>query len=247
MTLTLQPPEADRAPPTILIRANLLPEEITEARRGGKVRRIVLAALAVFTATLAAWYGLALIQTANAQADLNDSQDQVQRLTKQQNGFADVIAAKNGSDAIRTQLAAALAGDLAWSRLLTDLQKVAPAGVQLTAVTGSATPAVPVAPVDPAGSASPDPAAAAAAAAAAATAAAAAAAAPVGTLSLTGLGPNKLVVAAYVDALGTVKGLSNAYLGSATVQDGKLQFIVRLDITSAALDGRYALPSGSPS
>jgi Tfp pilus assembly protein PilN len=232
MTTAPQPPEAHRAPPTILITANLLPEEIIEARRGRKVRRIVVAALAAFTVIVAAWYGLATLQTANAQAELYSSQAQVRDLTRQQNDFAEVVAARAGSDAIRAQLAGALAGDLSWSRLLIDLQKVAPAGVQVTAVSGTVTPLAPGAPVS---SASPAP------------AALPAAAPPIGTLTVTGVGINKLVVAAYVDALGMVKGLSNPYLGSATIQEGKLRFIVRLDITPAALGGRYTMPSGNPS
>jgi hypothetical protein len=55
-------------------------------------------------------------------------------------------------------------------------------------------------------------------------------------------------VAAYVDALGKIKGLGNPLLGDMTRQEGLLRFTVRLDLTSAGLGGsRYSSGGGTGS
>jgi Tfp pilus assembly protein PilN len=243
MTTTLTSPEpAASAQPAVrmLPTANLLPVEVVENRRTRKVRRAVLVALGVFVLLLAGWYGYAKYQTSIARSDLTSVEDDVQRLLRQQNDFKEVVTAQAESRAIRTQLSALLADDLQWSRLLRSLQAAAPRGVQVTGVSGVITTR--------------------------AADGAPAAAAPggatggqteqlpstsgekaVGTLTVTGSGTSKVTVAAYVDALGKVSGLGNPLFGGANLQDGMLQFSVRLDITASALSGRYTKNSGAAS
>jgi hypothetical protein len=239
MATTLKPPvpaaPAGRAPRVPSIAANLLPVEIVESRRVRKVRRIVLSALVVFALLLGAWFGLARYQTSEARQNLRLAENDVQRLTRQQQAFATVVAVQAESQAIRKQLAALLADDLRWARLFSSLRKAAPADVRITAAYGSL--------------------AAAATGATSGGGAASGGAVPqlpgtsgeklIGTFTVTGSGATKTAVAAYVDALGNIPGLANPYLGDASEQDGAVQFTVRLDITNAALGGRYTPKSKS--
>jgi hypothetical protein len=234
MATTLKPPvpaapagRAPRVPPTA---ANLLPVEIIESRRLRKVRRLVLSALAVFALLLGAWFGQASYQTSQARQSLRAAESDVQRLTRQQGAFATVVAVQAESQAIRKQLAVLLANDLRWARLFSSLRKAAPAEVRLTAAygslasgaTGAASGGGSTAPQLPGATGDK----------------------PIGTFTVTGSGATKTAVAAYVDALGNLPGLANPFLGDANEQDGTVQFTVRLDITSAALGGRYTPRGG---
>ena len=62
----------------------------------------------------------------------------------------------------------------------------------------------------------------------------------VGTLTVTGTGTSKAVIAAYVDALAKLSRVANPLLGEVTLQETGWQYSIRLDITKSALGGRYA-------
>jgi Tfp pilus assembly protein PilN len=241
MATTLRPPEraasAERAPRPLLIAANLLPVEIVESRRGRKVKRIVLCALVGFVALLAAWYALASYQTSTARSSLRGVQDDAQRLVAQQHAFDEVVGIQAESRAISTALSFLLADDLQWSRLLSSLQKAAPKDVPLTSVSGalrSSTTTTTTTTTTTSSGASGS-----GSSAAAAQLPGTSGEESIGTLTITGSGNSKATVAAYVDALGKVPGLGNPLLGDATLQNGALQFTVRVDITASALGGRY--------
>ncbi len=210
------------------IAANLLPPEIAASRRVRGTRRVVVIALAVFAVLLGVWYGATSHQTSNARSDLNAAEDDAQRLVRQQRAFSEVVAIRAESRAIRVQLAALLASDLQWARLLTSVRNVAPKGVEVTGINSAL-------------------AATASAGAGAATAGAAgdsqfpnaSGEKSIGTLTVTGSGTSKVAVAAYVDALSKVPGVENPLLSDATVQNGEVQFTVRANVTRAALGGRY--------
>jgi Tfp pilus assembly protein PilN len=213
----------DRELRILPIAANLLPMEIVESRRSRKVRRLVLSALAGFVAVLAGWYVTASYQTSVAQDNVSNAENEAQALVRQQRTFADLVNTQAQEKAISAQLSELFATDLQWSQLLAQVQAAAPAGVKISSVSGlvgeagkapSAT-SVPVAP----GS-------------------------PVGTITVSGAGPSKGAVAAYLDALGRVPGLADPLLQSATEQDNKVQFTARVAITRAALGGRYGPKSG---
>jgi Tfp pilus assembly protein PilN len=205
------------------IAADLLPVEVFEARRGRQVRRFVLGALAVFTLLLGGWYAVATYQTVVARNALEGAQDDAQRLTLRQRAYADLVTAQAESTAINSQLAALMADDLQWAKLLSSLQDAAPSGVRLTGVTGALSTGT------AAGTSTGTPANA------------------IGSLNLTGTAGTKALVAAYVDALGKVAGVANPLLGDITTQGTTLNFTIRMDIMKAALGGRYTKPSTAPS
>lgn len=234
MTATLSnEAKAGERPPLLSIAANLLPPEIVQARHSRRVRRTVASLLAAFAALLVAWYGLVAYETSQAQHRLADAQTDLQNLQRQQSSYAELIGTQAAIKTIGAQLTALLADDLQWSRLFASLQDAAPPGVEVTGVSGAlvsktkqgTNQAAPTpAPGGRPGARGPR---------------------PVGTLTVSGRGPSKPVVAGYVDALATVPGLANPLLSDVTAQTGAVQFSVRLDIMSTALGGRYTSPSPS--
>jgi Tfp pilus assembly protein PilN len=209
----------------LTIAANLLPPEIVESRRGRTVRRIVVSALALFTVLLGAWYGAASYQTSLARDDLSNTRSDVDRLSRQQRSFAELIKTQNESRAIGTQLSSLLATDLQWAQLLSSLRQAAPQGVQLTSVSGGL--------------------------ASATGGGAATSQLPntsgqklIGTLTVNGSAPSKAAVADYLDALAKVQGLGNPLLEKVDEEGKPVSFIMRVDITGAALGGRYPSPNG---
>jgi Tfp pilus assembly protein PilN len=221
--VAVAPPVANplRVPPII---ADLLPLEINDSRRTRKIRRIVVSALAALVVVVVAWYALATYQMLMAQRNLTDAETSVQRLTRQQKTFSQLVTTQAASKAIGAQLTALLAQDLQWSVLLASLRNAAPSGIQVTGVNGAM-----LAPENIAagtGSSSDS-----------------TAAKPIGALVVTGKGVSKAAVAAYVDSLAKVSGLGNPLLGDATEVDHSVQFTVRVDITKDAIGGRYTKKS----
>jgi Tfp pilus assembly protein PilN len=209
------------APRTLAIAVNLLPPEIVESRHGRRVRRIVVSALAAFTALLAGWYSLASYQTSVARDDLSSAQRNVERLSRLQKPFAELISAQNESRMINAQLSSLLAGDLQWAHLLSALRAAAPTGVQVATVTG--------------GLASPDGGSGSGSSRLPNTSGQKV----VGALAVTGSAPSKATVAEYLDALAKVPGLANPLLDRVTESKTTVEFSLRLDITSPVLGGRY--------
>jgi Tfp pilus assembly protein PilN len=209
------------------IGADLLPVEIIDTRRTRKVRRTVITAVAGFTVFLAAWYGLALFETSTATDNLTQAEDNVQALTRQQRDYTELVGLQAESKKVNQQLQSLLGDDLQWSRLLSSLQAVAPAGISVTGVTA----ALKVASVTP-GTNTEMP--------------TGASGTPIGTVTITGKGSSKTVIAAYVDALAKVPGVANALPGDISQQQAGLSFSVHMDITKAVLGGRYSTtPAGT--
>lgn len=198
------------------ISADLLPVEITAARRTRTVRRSVIASLTAFAVVLAGWYGLAVHQTRSASTDLANAQKNTHKFINRQREFDKLVKVQKDAKVINDQLSALMAKDLQWSRLLQSLQTAAPEGITITGVTAALTvdassPKSGVEPTD-----------------------------TIGTLTLGGVGTTKKVIAAYVDALARVNGVANALPGDVTQQTSGLQFSVHMDITKAALGGRFS-------
>jgi Tfp pilus assembly protein PilN len=224
MTATLNPAGHavdERSLRVPAICAELLPVEIIEARRTRRIRRVVVVAVAGFAAILAVWYGLAVIETSAATDDLGRAQDNVQALTRQQRNYTELVTVQAESERIGAQLRELLADDLQWSKLLSSLQAAAPKGVTITGITAALNTdgAAPQA-----GTGLPS----------------TTTSKSIGALTTNGVGTDKTVIAAYVDALGKVSGVGNPLLGDVTQQEKGLVFSVQLDITAAALGGRYA-------
>ena len=209
------------------VAANLLPVEIVEARRSRKIRRFVTSGLVAVVVLLAGWFVFAAYQTSVARDDLANAQAEAEVLVRQQHGYADVVNTQAQSHAIEGQLSALFAGDLDWATVVGEVQGAAPGGVTVSGVSGltgadkatgaTAPGGTSDTPVDPN---------------------------PVGSITITGTGPSKAAVAAYVDALSAVPGLANAYLTTATEQGKTVQFTIRVEIVRAALGSRFAPKSG---
>jgi hypothetical protein len=207
--------------------AELLPVEIIEARRTRRVRRVVVVAVAGFAAFLAVWYGIAVVETSAATDDLSRAQDNVQTLTRQQRNYTELVTVQADSARVGAQLKELLADDLQWSKLLSSLQAAAPKGITITGVTAALETGDSAAKAQtglPSTTTNKS----------------------IGALTTTGKGADKTVIAAYVDALGKVNGVGNPLLGDVTQQEDGLAFSVRMDITTAALGGRYS-PTPTPS
>ena len=205
------------------ISADLLPVEITAARRTRAVRRAVIASVAAFAVVLAGWYALAIQETRAAAKDLAQAQKGVHAFTSRQRNFDDLVEVQKQSKIINDQLSSLMAKDLQWSRLLQALQSAAPDGITITGMTAALTTDE-TAGSSANGTTDTD---------------------AIGTLTLGGVGTTKNVIAAYVDALARVNGVENALPGDVTQQSSGLQFSVHMDITKAALGGRFTKTAGA--
>lgn len=237
---------SSRIPPVV---ANLLPAEIVEARRYTRSRRTTIVLVIVVALGLAGWFGQATYATAEAQDRLNRAQDTVTALSGQQRTFSDLIDAQTQAALIDRQLADLMAEDLPWSAFLGALQEVAPNGIAVTAVFGTLLSSADVE-VGSAGEAAATETTDTTETAGGEVVEEPGAATPaeettVGTLTITAIGTDEMTCAAYIDALEGVPGLTNAALSDATHQDGLVHFTVKLDLTGAALGGRYTTSSAS--
>jgi hypothetical protein len=224
MTTTIAKPEpaTDRPQshriPSVAV--NLLPIEVIEARRTRRVKRTVFALLAVVVVLLTGWYGLAYVQTELARTELADAKANTERLTKQQDAFADLQQVQRDTTAIERQLAQLMANDMAWPTLLRGLREAAPSGLVLTGINvtleASRT-------LGPGGTNTAN--------------------ATVAFVTITGVGTSKPQIAGYVDVLGKLTGVANPFITSVSASEKGLDFSVKVDATSALLGGRYTSPS----
>jgi hypothetical protein len=209
------------------ITANLLPPEITDARRAKKVRRVMAVVVCVAVVATGGWYAWTKHGTSQAQDSLTSAQDRSLALGHRAASYNNLVKIQSQTSAISAELTTLMADDLPWWQLLPSLSAIAPAGVALTGVTGS---------ISPAG----------AAPAAAAAQPVATGAPSIGSFTIIGTAPDKNSIAAFVDALALVKGISNPYLTGAQSQSGSgLQFTVQAQITKTALGGRFASPTAT--
>jgi Tfp pilus assembly protein PilN len=232
MTATLSPNPAsipERSLRMLAISANLLPEEVTDARRTRKIRLVVASAVAGLAAVVAAWYGLAAYQTAAAESEVAALQDRAASLRSQQNQFTELAGVQTQSTAIEAELRKLMRTDQRWADLLVSAEKAAPAGVSLTVVNAAAISDKPVS----------------------GAAAAANGGLPntsgqtlAGSLTLSGSAPDKPAVAQYVTALRKATGVVNVELVSATKDDkGRMTFTVDAAV-STKLAGTRFTPQG---
>jgi Tfp pilus assembly protein PilN len=241
MATTMIPPTATPKPPPpsgelrfVSVRADLMPGEVISSRQALVVRRQVLIALGVVVVLLIGWYALSWWQTRSANSDLDSAQRQGISLQNQQQEFAPLVSAQALTTTIQTQLQSLMVGDLSWKTMLTTLRAKAPAGVQITGVTGSVT----------------------AGAAAASNSGAAGGSSVlnttgslgVGQLTITGNAPDKRTVAAFADRLNSVPGLAAPFISNVQGDPLPLTFTINAVITSDALGGRYAtaVPGTAP-
>jgi hypothetical protein len=224
-TTTLMPLDPATSPQRVVrvltISANLLPDEIVAGRRARQARGLVLVALLVVVALLAGWFLYANHQVSLADNDLNDVTSQVTTLQHSQGKYQDVVDTQNETATISKQLKSLLGNDLPWSTLLSTLRSTGTAsGVTVLGVIGT---------LDAANAGGTT----------TGTLPSASGVTSIGTITLTGSGPDKPSIAKYVDNLGKLTMVANPYLTTATQAEANVTFSITLNITSKALCGRY--------
>jgi Tfp pilus assembly protein PilN len=241
MSEVMAPPLAEETPMAVFeapaytpASVNLLPPEITQRRALRKLQ----AGLAAGVVAAAAVVGLLYVQAGSgkseAQARLNAANTQKVLLGAQTTSLGNVAAAKAKVDAARASLKAAMGSEVLWSKTLDDLRLRLPDGVryQSVAVSAIVAPAAGVATATPTAGAPTLP------------------SNVIATVIFTGVAGSMNDVAAELDQLALVPGLSNVYLTSATAggagasgassgSQAGVQFTATADVTNSALSHRY--------
>jgi hypothetical protein len=226
-TTTLMPLDPAVSPQRVArvltISANLLPEEIVASRRARRSRTWVLIALALVILLLAGWYLQANHDRSNATKELDDVTSQTAATQRNQNKYSEVVEVRNETDTLTKELKTLLVGDLPYSTLLKTLRTTGTAaGVTIIGVTATLNSIE-------AGTGAP-----------AAALPSDSSAATIGTLVITGSGPDKPSVAAYADKLDALKTVANPYVTSVvTSKSDGVTFSLTADITSSASCGRF--------
>jgi Tfp pilus assembly protein PilN len=207
----------------VAIRANLLPDEIVDARRAGQMIRKVAIGLVAVIVLLGCGYAGTVWRTSSAKGSLAAAQRQSAALHSQEQKFTPLVTAQTQAASIKAEMAKLMVGDLSWKDMLATLRKSAPAGMTITSVVGSTTVGATTDATGGLGILNQT------------------GKQQVGTLTISGSAPDKNSVAAYIDALSKVIGLAAPFPASVTGQDGKLTFSASVIITSDALGGRYGV------
>ena len=229
MTTVVEPEPAVELPGATLgfvsVFANLLPDEIVDAGTGCKLRKIIAGALVFVVVLVAALAYLARSGTSSAQTNLNNVQSQGLVLLHEQAQYTPVVTAQSRSAAIERQLSALMSGDVDWPKLLTAINAAAPTGVTVTGLTGNVSTT----------------AAGAASSTGGASVLTKTPSDQIGTVALSGTGTDPTQIAAYLDALSKVAGISVPYPAGVSAQDGGgYTFTANLLITTQARGGRYS-------
>jgi Tfp pilus assembly protein PilN len=227
MSTDMFPPEsgfttqmpAQQQDPLRLVRisANLLPDEITDGRRTRRTRTAVVGGLGAVVLLLGGWYGSTFVTAGSAETELARSEEQIVVAQQEQGKYRELTDTKSKLNAAKTQLGALMVNDTQWQKLLADLRGAAPAGVEIGQISaaisaGAGTQGgLPSQTVDKL----------------------------VGTVTLNGKAGTKDQIATFVDNLRRVNGLANPLPTTVSSQEGKEAFTLAVDITQAAIGGRF--------
>ncbi|SHH61622.1 Tfp pilus assembly protein PilN [Jatrophihabitans endophyticus] len=226
-TMPLRELTGATAVPVATVRANLMPPEVVGKRRIGWLRRRLGVALLALVVLVGAGYAFARQQTDVAHDDLAAAQDRSTALTHQVSGFDALLATQAKTTQLSDQLATVMATDLQWSRLLGQLNRIAPAGLTVTQVQGQLTDGT-AATTAPTGT----------------TMTAPGGAQVIGTLTISGTARDYRSVATYLDALAKVRGLALVDPGALATDQGRSTFTATASLTEKILGGRYTKSGG---
>jgi hypothetical protein len=223
MATTLMPLDPAVSPQRVTrlltISASLLPEEIIAARRARRTRAWVLVVVFLVACLLGGFFYLVRQDTRAADEELTAATAEVADLQRAQRTYGEVVDVQNETATLSKQLKTAMAADLDWASLLDQLRAVGDnAGVTVVGINGAMQDST-----TSAGVALPS----------------TTTAAPIGSVVVTGTGPDKLAVAAYVDALAKQSVLANPYLTNVATAEDEVTWTLRVDITQGALCGRF--------
>jgi type IV pilus assembly protein PilM len=118
-------------------RISLLPLEIAERRRDRRQVMLAGAGVAVFAAALLGLYGMRSASVSAAEQRADDAEAHTAELQTQIAGLRDVEAMQADLATRRSTVAAAISGDVSWSRLIQEVAAVMPNDVWLTSFSGS--------------------------------------------------------------------------------------------------------------
>lgn len=233
MPTTLMPVDPAMSPQRVTrlltISATLLPEEVVMARQARRTRTWVLVVVFLVACLCAAWAVLANRDEQAADKELTAATTEVIGLQRDQREYSSVVKVRNDTDQLRKQLKTLMANDLDWAALLTLLRTTGePSDVVVDGVTGELTEAG----EDGGGSSGSLP--------------STSESGSIGSVTVTGTAPDKEAVAAYVDLLAKQATTANPYVTNVTSADeDEVTFSLTVDITQAALCGRFAEPCPS--
>jgi hypothetical protein len=208
---SVSPQHANRILP---IRANLLPQDISDGRRARRTRTVVIIAVVLVIALLGTWYWHATVQKQDAEKDFASITDQVTRVQKGQRAYNDLTTTKNNNIKMNGQLSKLMADDLPWQTVL-DLVRTTGTRyeVGITQLTGRL--------AQDSGSTPGD---------------------VVGSIDISGKAPDKKAVAKYVLALVDLesKGFTDPFVSnvSGADKDG-VTFTMTVSLTKVAQCGKY--------
>lgn len=208
---------------TGVVRVNLIPGEIAEARRLRLVQLATAAGVLVAAVAVGALYVQQVGAVHRAQSGLSSARAEKDRLVAEQQRLGDVTELYSKSDAATAMLSSAEAPQILWSRYLQDIKMTLPEKAWLSTVALTETLAPPV------GAVSTPTAAGAAAASAAGSGAAAPATAGspsptpgarcsgvAGTLAVTGSGYTHKDAAQWLDQVSRLRAVTMPYLVTST-------------------------------
>lgn len=208
---------------------NLLPPEVISARRVRALRKVITMVLLAVLVLAGVGYGYGFWRAHRASAALSAEQDRTVELTQQQQTFADVVRIQGTIAEVRGQLATLLTDDVDFATLMSNVLGKLPKGtsvlqmaVALTVtsaqgVSGGTDMAV----LDTSGHPH------------------------IGTLTLTGQAHSLSQVAAFVAAVGKVRGVVGAVPTSQQGDRTAVQFTVQLTLTDQLLSHHFATTGGN--
>ena len=208
------------------MRVNLLPDSILQAKSTKRTRNIALIAIAAGAAVVVCGYGGMLLATTAAQGELDTVQRTNTELLAQQRSFSDASGVLSDISGVQTQLGRMLGDDVAAGPFLTALRAAVPAGVTLS----SATATVPGTSTDTGREAIGG----------AASALDDSGLEQIGRLDLTGTAPNRAAVAAFIERLAAVTGVTVPYIVAENNGiDSTVDFTAQATLTSDLRTGRF--------
>jgi Tfp pilus assembly protein PilN len=219
------PADAERT--DLVPRVDLMPPEITAARRLRTVQRGLAAGAVGVVALVGAGYAVSAQEAATARAELEAVQLRTAALQAEANQYAEAPAVLRQVEQAETAREQAMAADVLWYGYLNDLTLALPDGVWLTSLTATA--------------AAPEP--------TAATGTNPFAGPRIGTVEVSARSLDHPDVATWLDALGAIDGVDNpAFSRAERVDIGASSEVVEststADLSQDALSNRYARKAG---
>jgi Tfp pilus assembly protein PilN len=200
--------------------ADLTPPELIASRRLAVVRRLIGAVLIVMVLIAAGGLYLATINKNKASSGLTDEQGLTTSLQREQNKLAGVVQLQGSISAVQGQIQSVMAPDVDFSTLLGQVRKKLPNSMTISQVDLTISPTASTAggssgTLDTSGDQH------------------------IGSITLSGNGSKLSDVAAYVDALSTVKGVIDPYPITNQVGAKGVQYNIQITVTNAAYSEKY--------